>query len=626
MKTQILAMTATLAHRGPDDDGIWCDPESGVALGFRRLAIIDVSPLGHQPMTSRTGRFVIIFNGEIYNHLELRRMLLGVGWRGGSDTETLLACIEQWGIYAALERAVGMFALAVWDTKDRVLFLARDRFGEKPLYYGRLPSGDFVFGSELKALKAHACWAGAIDRTSLSTFMQFAAVPDPLSIYEGISKLRPSHVLEVKEDRSATCNQYWSVNGREDGGDAIAGGPESANIDRLDELLTHSVQQQMVADVPIGAFLSGGIDSSTIVALMCKAGPANVRTFSVGFEELGFDEAPHARRVAEHLGTIHSEEYVTAKQALDVVPRLPAVYDEPFADSSQIPTFLLCGSARREVTVALTGDGADELFAGYDRYRIAATIWPLVSRVPLPVREILGTIIRGIPAGISGHLVKPVNLALPSLGLNADRLQKFSESVLVAPTAEALYLSLLSSWSNPEEIVVGHEPPLRPVVGQHFSNTALVDAMCRLDMENYLPNDILVKVDRAAMAVSLETRAPFLDHRVVQFSRGLPLNQRVRDGQRKWILRQVLERYVPRRLIERPKQGFSVPIGLWLRGALREWAEHLLSDRKLTEEGLLDPGPIRQKWREHLAGKHNWQLPLWTVLMFQAWREHEKAS
>jgi asparagine synthase (glutamine-hydrolysing) len=615
-----------LAHRGPDDGGIWCDAAARLSLGFRRLAIVDVSPLGHQPMTSKTGRFTIVFNGEIYNHLDLRQNLPGVSWKGGSDTETLLACIEEWGIYTALQRAVGMFAFAVWDRQERALFLARDRLGEKPLYYGHLPGGDFVFASELKALKAHARWLGAIDRTALSTFMQFAAVPDPLSIFEGINKLMPSHVLEVREGRPSVCKRYWALDQADDHVVAIPEEGEAAAIDRLDSLLTQSVQQQMMADVPIGAFLSGGIDSSTIVALMCKASAANVRTFSVGFEELGFDEAPHARKVAKHLGTIHSEEYVTAKQALDVVPRLPAIYDEPFADSSQIPTFLLCGSARRDVTVALTGDGADELFAGYDRYKVAATIWPLVSRVPLPIRRGLGKVIRSLPATISEHLARPVNLMKPGWGLNADRLHKFAESVLVSPTAESLYLSLLSSWPDPEAIVAGHAPTQRPVLNGHFAKTTLVDAMCWSDLENYLPNDILVKVDRAAMAVSLETRAPFLDHRVVRFSRMLPLNQRVRDGRQKWILRQVLERYVPRSLIERPKQGFGVPIGLWLRGALREWAEHLLDERKLAEGGLLNPGPIRQKWREHLAGKHNWQLPLWTVLMFQAWREHEKAS
>ena len=614
------AMARSLVHRGPDDEGVWVDASAGVALGFRRLSIIDLSPRGHQPMVSATGRYVIVFNGEIYNHNDLRAELRNETWRGGSDTETLLACIERWGVGGALARVVGMYAFAVWDRQDRVLTLVRDRLGEKPLYFGTLPNGDVVFGSELKALKAHDGWQGEIDPSALSAFMRYSAVPGALSIYRGIQKLPPGGIVQIRDGTIASQGTYWSLGTATTLSEDAHTVTDAQAIDRLDALLTDTVQHQMIADVPIGAFLSGGIDSSTIVAMMCKSGAANVRTFSIGFEEEAFNEAPHAKRIAHHLGTSHSEEYVTAPQALEVIPKLPTIYDEPFADSSQIPTYLLCGSARRSVSVALTGDGADELFGGYDRYRIAASIWPWISKTPRSARRGLANLIRKVPVGLLDGLVRKANdFSLP-VRLSGERLHKFADSVLGAPSAFALYVALVSSWQNPEDLVIGGN-----AAGGESSlfDLALVEAMCRMDLGHYLPDDILVKVDRASMAVSLETRAPFLDHRIVDFATRLSPDRRIRQGKSKWILRQVLDRYVPRELIDRPKQGFGVPIASWLRGPLRDWAEDLLDEKQIREQGLLRPEPIRKKWLEHLSGGYNWQYPLWTVLMFQAWYRHE---
>lgn len=619
LRRQAVAMADSIIHRGPDDDGVWVDAAKGVALSFRRLSIIDLSPLGHQPMISGSGRYVIVFNGEIYNHRDLRRLLKSDTWRGGSDTETLLAGIDRWGIRGALERAVGMFAFAIWDRWENCLTLARDRLGEKPLYFGILPDGDLLFGSELKALKAHPHWQGTIHPSALSAFMRYSTVPGSLSIYKEAQKLLPGCLVEIRENNAPVESKYWTIGGTAETPEDAQTLSDEEMVDRLDNLLTDVVQHQMMADVPIGAFLSGGIDSSTIVAMMCKGGASNVRTFSIGFEDMAYNEAPYAKKIAEYLGTAHSEEYITPRQALEVISKIPTIYDEPFADSSQLPTFLLCGSARRDVTVALTGDGADELFAGYDRYRIASSIWPWISATPRPIRKGLGRLIKKAPVELLDRFVRGANIFKFPVTFNGERLHKFADSVLVAPSAQALYLSLVSSWQAPEVLVVGGDAARQEGPA---GNLTLVESMCRMDLEHYLPDDILVKVDRAAMAVSLETRAPFLDHRIVDFATGLSPNRKIRQGKSKWILRRVLDRYVPQHLIDRPKQGFGVPIGAWMRGPLREWAEDLLSEGELRKHGLLHAEPIREKWREHLSGRYNWQFPLWTVLMFQAWYRH----
>ncbi len=624
---QLLRMTDAIVHRGPDGDGHWVDPERGVALGHRRLAIVDLSPAGAQPMHSSCGRYVLVFNGEIYNHQQLREQLQPHDWRGHSDTETMLAGFSRWGLIGTLERLVGMFALAVWDRERRSLLLARDRMGEKPLYYGRLPAGDLVFGSELKALRAHPQWQGEIDRNALALYMRHNAVPAPHSIYRGISKLMPGEWLEFGPDGQQRQGRYWQLETlAEQPQDLAIAADERAATDRLEALLSQAVAGQMVADVPLGAFLSGGVDSSTIVALMQRQSAQPVRTFSIGFDVPGYDEAVHAKAVARHLGTDHTELYVRPEDALAVIPRLPAIYDEPFADSSQIPTFLVCQMARRHVTVALSGDAGDELFAGYNRYLLADQVWRRLAAVPLPLRRAAATLLLALPPGGWNRLGSLAGTVVPALarhGAIGDKLHKFAASVLPAASVEQMYRALVSHWQQPDALVLGaHEAPSlldgmrldRP--GRH-----VIDAMALIDQQTYLPDDILVKVDRAAMANSLETRVPMLDHRVVEFALQLPMSLKLRAGSGKWLLRQVLYRHVPRELIERPKQGFAVPLDQWLRGPLRPWAEHLLDAQRLQSQGLLNPAMVSQKWQEHLCGRRNWQYLLWDVLMLQAWLE-----
>lgn len=629
-------MADTLVHRGPDDGGVWVDAAAGVALGHRRLAILDLSPAGHQPMVSGSGRFVIAFNGEIYNHLELRALLENGGagqtavsqWRGHADTETLLAAIEAWGVEPTLKRCVGMFAFALWDRQMRTLTLARDRLGEKPLYYG-WQRGVLLFGSELKALRAHPAFAGEIDRGALALFFRHNVVPAPYSIYRGIRKLPPGTYLNLTEAQARGGEwpepvAYWSL------AEVVANGQRTplagSDVDaaaELERLLRQAVAGQMVADVPLGAFLSGGIDSSTVVALMQAQSDRSVRTFSIGFHEAGYNEAQHAAAVARHLGTDHTELYVTPEQAMAVIPKLSALYDEPFADSSQIPTFLVAQLARQHVTVALSGDGGDELFGGYTRYFLAYSIWQRLAWVPRGVR---GALARGLAAASPAawdrvfaalYLWVPDRLRFANPG---DKLHKLAH-ILQVGSPEAVYRALVSHWTERERLVLGaQEPPT--VLTQPEAWPAVDDfrhRMMALDAVSYLPDDILVKVDRAAMGVSLETRVPLLDHRVVEFAWRLPLSMKIRQGQGKWLLRQVLYKYVPKELIERPKMGFGVPIDHWLRGPLREWAEDLLDERRLREEGFIDPAPVRQKWREHLSGQRNWQYHLWDVLMWEAW-------
>ncbi len=628
-----LAIGATLHHRGPDDGGVWRDDVAGsggcLTLGHRRLSILDLSPAGHQPMLSSCGRYAIAFNGEIYNHLDIRAGLLAAGvapsWRGHSDTETILAAVAHFGILATLERLTGMFAFALWDRERRELHLARDRIGEKPLYYGWLDR-TLVFASELKALRAHPRWQGEIDREALTLLLRYNYVPAPYSIYRGVHKLPPGTLLSLRADGSSSTSCYWSARGVAERGSAKPfAGSDGEAVAELERLLARSVGRQMLADVPLGAFLSGGIDSSTIVALMQMQSARPVQTFTIGFHEAGYNEAEHALAVARHLGTEHTEMYVTAQQALDVIPRLPALYDEPFSDSSQIPTFLVAQLARRHVAVSLSGDGGDELFGGYNRYFMGRSLWRKIGRVPRGLRAATAGGINMLSPAAWNRILAPLAGVLPHHLRYAnfgDKLHKLAD-VLAVREPDALYHGLVSHWPDPAAIVIGgHEPPT--ALTDPARRAALGDfteRMMYLDLVSYLPDDILVKVDRAAMGVSLETRVPLLDHEVVEFAWRVPLSMKIRDGQGKWLLREVLYKHVPRALIERPKMGFGVPLDAWLRGPLRDWAEALLAEDRLRREGYFHAAPIREKWQEHLTGRRNWQYHLWDVLMFQAWLE-----
>lgn len=636
-------MSDAIHHRGPDDGGVWVDASFGVGLAHRRLSILDLSSAGHQPMMSACGRYGIVFNGEIYNHLDLRRdmKVLSVSplagqeypWRGHSDTETLLAGFGCWGIRATLEKAIGMFALAVWDREQRTLTLARDRLGEKPLYYG-WQRGVFLFGSELRALKAHPAFCGEIDRGALSLLLRHNYIPAPYSIYLGIRKLLPGTLIEfptVGREMSAQAlpepQVYWSVQQVMEKGLAHPfTGDELEATDALERLLVSAVRRQMVADVPFGAFLSGGVDSSTVAALMQAQSARPVKTFSIGFHEEAYNEAEYAKAVAHHLGTEHTDLYVTPQQALEVIPSLPQLYDEPFADSSQIPTYLVSALARQHVTVSLSGDGGDELFCGYDRYSHTAYLWNRVSCLPYSLRVKIRRLLSGVPVSAWNRLLAPIMIVMPQRYQRwniGDKLHKLAE-ILDSSTAEVFYQQLVSHWRDPGDIVIGGEEPITVLRRSgEPANAALVETWMAKDMVSYLPDDILVKVDRAAMALGLETRVPLLDHQVVEFAWQLPLSMKLRNGQSKWLLRQVLYKHVPKALIERPKKGFGVPMATWLRGPLQEWAEELLDESRLQREGFFNPIAIRQKWNEHLSGQRNWQAQLWIVLMFQAWLDEQ---
>lgn len=605
-------MTDALAHRGPDDSGHWHDADAGIGLGHRRLSIIDLSPQGHQPMVSADGRWMVVFNGEIYNFQALRRDLETAGergWRGTSDTEILLAAVSRWGLDATLPRLVGMFALALWDSRERCLYLARDRMGEKPLYYGW--SGQtFLFASELKAIRAFPGWQGDIDRDVLALYMRHGYVPEPYAIYRGFRKLVPGTSLRVSAPSDTatalTARAYWSAAATAQAAQSerFTGRPEEA-LSHLDVLLREAVAGQMVADVPLGAFLSGGIDSSLVVALMQTQSTRPVRTFTIGFAEEEFNEATFARDVAAYLGTEHTELYISPREALDVIPTLPVIYDEPFGDSSQIPTILVSRMARAHVTVCLSGDGGDELFGGYTRYDQAVQQWRRVGRVPAPAR-------RAVAA-----LVPPVNRQAVKLA-----------QVLGAPDRATIYRRLISQCDDPRRLVPGAvEPPT--ILSDPAGRPTLADfrdEMMWLDAVSYLPGDILAKVDRAAMSVSLETRVPLLDHRVVEYAWRLPQPLKWHDGRGKWPLRALLARYVPPQLSDRPKRGFGVPINRWLREDLRDWAEDLLSPARLRDDGLLDGGLVRARWLEHLSGAVDRRYYLWNVLMLQAWLAAPKAG
>ena len=618
-------MGYAIQHRGPDDTGIWTDPGQGIGIVHRRLSIQDLSPAGAQPMISPCRRYALAFNGEIYNHQELRLELDSCGggfqWRGHSDTETLLAGLRHWGIEKCLRKLVGMFAFALWDKTERTLYLARDRMGEKPLYYGR-GGGALLFGSEIKALAAHPAWLGEVDRDALAAFVRFSYVPAPWSIYKGLFKLPPAHFLAIKDGGHTIGDPYCYWDLQQIAANSVDSSRQSPEVltNELESLLRNAVKRQMAADVPLGAFLSGGIDSTTIVALMQSQCDRPVKTFSIGFHEAGFDEAIHAKKVATYLGTDHTELYVTPQEVMAVIPKLSKIYDEPFSDVSQIPTYLVSQLARSHVTVSLSGDGGDELFCGYNRYVSGYSVWSKLKGLPKPVRQILAGLLERAPGSALDRFqsVLPKRFQVSSL---ADRLPKLADA-LAHQDGFSYYLALVSNAKNPESLVLGaHEAASLLEKYRQPSLSGLQEQMMFWDMLTYLPDDILTKVDRASMAVSLEARVPLLDHRLVEFACRVPTAFKYRDGQGKWLLRQVLYRYVPKELMERPKMGFGVPIGHLLRGPLRDWAESLLAEARIRQEGYFDPKPIRQMWREHLNGQRNWQYHLWDILMFQSWLE-----
>ena len=627
-------MSDQLVNRGPDSAGIWLDSSSKIALGHRRLAVVDLSPAGYQPMTSGSNRYVMTYNGEIYNSNEIRNELIKsrvtVNWRGHSDTETLLAGFDAWGIRETISRVTGMFAIAVWDKELEQLTLIRDRLGEKPLYYGWQGSGSnkvFLFGSELKALKKHPQFINDIDRGSLALYMRYCYVPAPHSIYKGIMKVEPGSIVTVTlQDSEHTTEKYWNAL------DVVRTGTESPfegtvaeATNDLEIALRKTISQQMMADVPLGAFLSGGIDSSAVVALMQAQSSRPIKTFTIGFSEAGYNEAIFAKLVAEHLGTEHTELYVSSQDALNVIPKLPNLYCEPFADSSQIPTFLVSSLARHHVTVSLSGDGGDELFCGYNRYLFADKLWRGLSMTPASFRKLVGTSIKNLPAARWNQVFKLLNRITPRKfnGISwGDKLQK-GAGVMASNDLMSLYQQLVSNWQDPSAVVIGqgeHDQIFSTDV-QLLSEVGDIQKMMAIDTISYLPDDILVKVDRAAMGVSLETRVPFLDHHIFEFASKIPLAMKLKHGVGKSILRDVLFRYVPKELIERPKMGFGIPMSDWLKGPLKEWAEELLDETRLRSQGFFYPEVVRQMWSDHLMGVHNWQSQLWAVLMFQAWLE-----
>ena len=624
LATLARAMAERLRHRGPDDDGGWADAQAGLAFAFRRLAIIDVSPTGAQPMVSADGRIVLMQNGEIYNYQAIRAALEAAGpiaWRGHSDTEVLVEAVARWGFAATLVQLNGMFAIAAWDRDARILHLARDRMGEKPLYYGRV-GGTVGFASELKAFKAHPAWAGEIDRGTLALYLRHGAVPAPASIYRDIAKLAPGHRVEIAADgRVGAPVPYWDAR---DEAEAAAAAPftgdDGAATDALERLIDDAVRLRLVADVPLGVFLSGGIDSTAVTAAMCASGAGPVESFSIGFEDPRYDESGHAAAVARHLGTTHTELSVTDRACRDILPRLATVYDEPFADASQIPTLVLSELTRRHVTVALSGDGGDELFGGYPRYADAAAEWRRTAAVPGPLRAAYGWLAHALPAatlnaafGWTGALARRRRRMRPGDRVRR-RLGRYGHE-----RPERLYRDYMSLWREEDGLAPDLIAPTSAYEAPAVALATLEQRFMYLDAVSYLPDDLLVKVDRASMAASLETRAPLLDHRIVEFSWSLPPPLRRRGPVTKWLLREAVYRRVPRALVDRPKQGFEPPVGDWLRGPLADWAEDLLDARRLREQGLLSVEPVRRRWREHRAGERNWTYPLWCVLMLQAW-------
>jgi len=622
LKKHAIAMAESIAYRGPDDHGVWIDADAGVALSHRRLSIVDLSPAGHQPMISADGRFIITYNGEVYNFQELRPELeaRGIKFRGRSDTEVMLEAFAAYGVEATVKRLIGMFTIGAWDRRDRTLTLVRDRLGIKPLYWMK-SRGLFLFGSELKALRACLGWTPRIDRAAVAAFMRHNYIPAPHTIYEGVQKLEPGTILTLPWNGEPKIERFWDARVV-----ALAGlaNPIEADdhelVQRLEALLCDAVRRRMVADVPVGAFLSGGVDSSTVAALMKAANAGPVRTYTIGFELPGFDEAKHSAAVARHLGTDHTELTLTAKETLDVIPSLPDMYDEPFADSSQIPTYLVSKMTRRHVTVALSGDGGDEVFAGYNRYQLTTRLWRSFALLPGPTRRALANVITSVSADRWSQVLSiiPANIRPRQVG---DKLHKFA-GVLSAKADTDLYRRLVTHW-DPARVVPGVAEAKGALwdAQLELDFTGLLERMQFLDLITYLPDDILTKVDRASMAVALEVRVPLIDHRVVEFAWRLPRAAKIRGGVSKWLLRQILFRHVPKSLIERPKMGFAIPLGEWWRGPLRSSAEDLLGELRLREAGLLDPAYVREIWRDHLDGRRNHEYMLWNALMLEAWRD-----
>ncbi len=629
-------MLDKIIHRGPDDEGKWFDhtaETAHIALGHRRLSIQDLSAAGHQPMSSATERFIIVFNGEIYNFEAIRQDIeaeYAYCWHGHSDTEVILAAIECWGVAEALKRMTGMFAFALWDKQAQKLYLARDRMGEKPLYFG-WQQGVFLFGSELKALRAHPAWNGEIDRNVLASYLRYGYIAAPHSIYSDIYKLQPGHYLAIATDDLVSgvtpeSTVYWSIDTAEKQGalEPFTGSAKEAS-QTLDGLLRKAINGQMIADVPVGAFLSGGIDSSTVVAFMQDISSQPVNTFTIGFEEKGYNEAEHAKAVANHLGTHHTELYVRPQQALDVIPKLPSLYDEPFADASQIPTFLVSELARQQVTVSLSGDGGDELFCGYSRYDLVTGWQQRINKLPQPVRKLFKQTVNTLPAAVFNKLLfwaEDYLTASESSGSISQRLNIIAD-VLNGKDIYALYRFACSGWKNPNALVIGAKEVETPFdFTEGFSNRFADDprsGMMFIDQQAYLPDDILAKVDRAGMGVSLESRIPLLDHHIVEFAWSLPNAIKMHKGEAKWPLRDLLYQHVPQQLVDRPKMGFGVPIDHWLRGPIKEWAEALLDEQRLREEGYFNPALIRQMWYEHCTNKADWHYTLWYILIFQQW-------
>ncbi len=627
LEDAVKTMTSCLEHRGPDNDGFWFDREHGLALGHRRLAILDLSDSGRQPMVSSCKRYVIVLNGEIYNYKQIKAELVKLGYvfKGRSDTEVLLEAIAKWGFEEALKKATGMFAVAVYDNFEKTLSLARDRIGEKPLYYAHA-GGRFLFASELKAIGSVSNLE--IDIDALALYFRHNYIPAPYTIYRGVKKLEPGCLLTVTPSGIAvdlSTRRYWSLAAVIDNGQSnLLHQAEEELISDFDHLLRTVVGEQMVADVPLGAFLSGGIDSSAVVAIMQSLSSRPIKTFSIGFQEDDYDEAGFARAVAKHIGTEHTELYVSPEEALKFAVKMPAYYDEPFADSSQIPTCIVAQLAKEQVTVSLSGDGGDELFGGYNNYSRADTIWKRAGSIPKPFSRAIESITGLMPLGGLDLIGKA---ASPFLGqndfLNGDRINKLTH-LMAAKSRADLYRNLISVWPFPEAVVKQSKEPSSMLTRPDLwpkADLNFIEWMMYIDAVSYLPDDILVKVDRACMAVSLESRIPLLDHRVIEYAWKLPFKAKVKEGQKKWLLKQLLYRYVPQELFNRPKQGFAVPIGAWLRGPLKEWAEALLAEERIRKDGFLNYATIATRWHEHQQGKRNWQHSLWTVLMFQAWLE-----
>ncbi len=618
-------MTDAITHRGPDDSGYFTDRESGIALGHRRLSILDLSPLGHQPMFSHSGRFVIVYNGEVYNYQEIKKGLEeeGITFKSTTDTEVILEAVEHYGIDKALPMFNGMFAFSLYDKKEGIIYLVRDRVGIKPLYWG-INNGILFFASELKAFRRHPLFTASLNIDAIALYLRHNYIPTPYSIYKGVYKLPPGHYLIVDKGLNVRDNTYWDFRKV-----AISGFShpfelsETELIERLDDLLTKSVKLRMISDVPLGAFLSGGIDSSTIVALMQKVSNIPQKTFTIGFSEGEYNEARYAADIAKHLGTEHTELYVTPKDAQDVIPKLPDMYDEPFSDSSQIPTHLVSALTRRYVTVSLSGDGGDELFGGYNRYFWLKDIWERVKKIPKPMRKSLSALIRLFPHEFYNKTFPIFFRFLPQkyrFRLPGDKLYKLSE-ILDKNSPDEMYRMLISHEKYPERIVKNAYEPETILLDKDIKREIpdYVARMMFFDFLTYLPDDILTKVDRASMWVSLEARVPILDHNIVEFAWKVPLEYKIRDGKGKYLLREVLSRYVPRELFERPKTGFGIPIDYWLRGPLKEWAGDLLSEEMIKKYGILEYRPIERMFREHISGRRDWHYYLWDVLMLQSW-------